>query len=175
MSKLQELINTFKNDERWNTVNRDGSRRFDKEIAWIESMVRDYADKLKMPVDRVVELTEARRDYSWPNYYQPANFPPIDSDNIFGVFETAEAFKEHIQQNYKGFKCPRCGNVGNNPQECDHRIAKDGVCDWTSYGLCKTGISVIILAAGVTPIPFFAPEPKEKPPVPAGTDTGEKK
>jgi len=162
MDKLQELLEKLRNDKMWNTENRDGSRRFDKEIAWIEEMIKQYSEKLGLSTDKTTELMEAQRDYSWPNYYQPANFPPLDSDNIIGVFDTVDAFNLHFKRTYKGFKCPRCGNIGRHPQECEHRIAKDGVCDWASYGLFKSGIQVVILESGIKPIDIFPPVPKDK-------------
>jgi len=157
MDKLQKLLDEFRNDATWNTQNRDGSHRFDKEILWIESMLMEYAEKLDISVDKVVELAEKRRSYSWPNYYQESNFPPLDSDGLIGVFETYEAFRTYAGENYSGFKCSSCGNVGKNPEECDHRIAKDDICDWCSFGLFKSGISVIVLESGLRAIPIFEP------------------
>lgn len=160
MDKLKQLLEQFTNDPTWNTENANGTHRFDKEISWIEQMVKDYAEKLNLTTDRVVEIMEKGRDYSWPNYYQPANFPGIDSDNIVGVFETFQAFHEHAKINWKGFKCPHCGSIGSHPQECSHRISKDGKCDWCSYGLLHLGRSVIILEDGLKAIPIFDPVPK---------------
>lgn len=161
MDKLHELLEKFRNDEHWNTKYGDGTHRFDKELAWIESMVKDYAENLHLPVDRVVELMEQKRDYSWPNYYQPANFPPLDSESLVGVFDTFDAFNKHAKEKYAGFLCGKCGNVGPHPQECEHRIKKDGKCDWTSYGLFLSGTSVIILEDGLKAIPIFKPVLKE--------------
>lgn len=161
MDKLQELLEKFRYDTGWNAENRDGTHRFDKEIAWIEIMVKDYSEKLGLSVDKTVELMEEKRTYSWPNYYQPANFPPLDSKEVIGVFETFKAFKEHVIQNYKGFKCGACGNIGHHPQECDHRIKKDGICDWTSYGLFTSDIHAVIIESGIKPIPIFPPIPKD--------------
>lgn len=39
MNKLDELLEKFRSDKGWNTENRDGSHRFDKEIEWIGRMV----------------------------------------------------------------------------------------------------------------------------------------
>lgn len=154
---LNELIETFKNDKSWNTENSDGSHRFDKKIAWIETMIKEYAERFNMPVDKVVELMENKRDYSWPNYYQEANFPPIDDKNLIGVFETFEAFNEYATKHYKGFRCSKCGNVGIHAQLCEHRIMEDGKCDWTSYGLFESPTKVIILESGFASIPIFEP------------------
>lgn len=162
MDKLQELLEKFRNDESWNTENRDGTHRFDKEILWIESMFKDYAEKLSIPLDKVIDLIEGKRTYSWPNYYQEANFPTLDDKNLIGIFETFDSFRQHAESSYQGFKCGACGNIGHHPQECDHRIDKDGKCDWTSYGLFKSWFSVIILEDGIKAIPIFEPVMKDE-------------
>lgn len=160
MSKLDELIDKFRNDKSWNTLERDGSHRFDKELIWLEQTIKDYAKHFEMSEDEVVDIMEKGRTYSWPNYYQPANFPPIEKfDSLIGVFKTFEEFAEHQKVHWKGFKCPSCGNVGKHPQECQHRIDKDGVCDWTSYGFLKAPDRVIVLESGFKAIPIFEPVP----------------
>ena len=83
--KLQEMLAEFRADPVWNTPEPGGGHRFDKELEWLEGMVKSYAQRLGLPEDRVAEIMEANRSYSWPNYYQPANFPGLDSENIGGV------------------------------------------------------------------------------------------
>lgn len=161
MDKLQELIEEFTNDKDWNRLNKDGTHRFDKEIAWIETMIKEYAEKLNFTIDKTVEMMEAKRTYSWPNYYQEANFPKLDGKDIVGIFDTFEAYRNHAEKHYKGFKCSACGTIGSHPQLCIHRLNKDGKCDWTSYGLFSSGIYVVILESGIKPIPIFEPVPKE--------------
>ena len=161
MDKLQKLLEKFRNDKDWNTENHDGTHRFDKELLWIESMILDYASKLNLPIDKVVELVEGKRDYSWPNYYQSTNFPPLDSNGLIGVFETFEDFRSHAQKHYKGYRCGQCGEISVHPQECLHKNKRDGKCDWTSYGLFRSGFSVIILENGLSAIPIFEPALKD--------------
>lgn len=161
MDKLQELLDKFRNDENWNTEEKNGSHRFDKKLEWIKFMIKDYSEKLSLSIDRTVEIMEEKRTYSWPNYYQEANFPPLNSSGLIGVFDTFEDFRKHTLNNYKGFKCGACGNIGSDPQECEHRIKKDGKCDWTSYGLFSSGVSVIILESGLKAISIFKPVDKE--------------
>lgn len=161
MDKLKTLIEGFRNDTIWNTPNKDGSHRFDKEIAWIEEMIRNYAEALNMTTDEVVDLMEKGRNYSWPNYYQQCNFPQLDSKSILGVFKTLEEFRNHSRENWQGYRCPKCGAISANPQECLHRAKGDGVCDWCSFGFFKSDKSVIILEIGLKAIPIFEPVPKE--------------
>lgn len=151
------MLETFRNNEHWNTLEPGGGHRFDKKLAWIESMVKSYAEKLGLYEDRVAEIMEEKRTYSWPNYYQPYNFPGIDSASLVGVFDTFDTFHEHARKHWKGFMCPRCGSISPYPQECVHRIEKDGKCDWCSYGIFKSWKRVVILEDGIKAIPIFEP------------------
>jgi len=160
--KLQEMLEVFRSDEAWNTPEPDGGHRFDKELEWLEGMVKSYAQKLGLPEDRVVEIMEKNRTYSWPNYYQPGNFPDLDSTDLVGVFDTYEAFHEHTRKRWKGFTCPKCGTISPHPQLCIHRLENDGKCDWCSYGLFKSFTRVIILENGLEAIPIFKPAEKEE-------------
>jgi hypothetical protein len=161
MDKLSNLLKTFREDENWNTPYGNGNHRFDKEIAWIEQMVKEYADALGTTTDKVVDLMERGRTYSWPNYYQEANFPGLSSDRIYGVFETLGDFHKHSELHWRGFRCPKCGDISHNPQECIHRRLRDGKCDWCAYGLFRSGKGVVILQNGLDLIPIFEPVPKE--------------
>ena len=75
MNKLDELLEEFRSDKGWNTENRDGSHRFDKEIEWIGRMVKEYAEYFKMPVDEVVEIMEKKRTYSCAKLLSKSEFP----------------------------------------------------------------------------------------------------
>lgn len=161
MGKLEELIEKFKNDKSWNTEYKDGSHRFDKEILWIEEMVNEYAAFFKVSTDEIVDKMESERTYSWPNYYQPANFPsPSSFGELVGIYKTFEEFRSYSEDKFNGFKCPRCGTVGSHPQLCVHRLNKDGTCDWCADGLLKAKDSVIILENGFKSIPIFEPVAK---------------
>lgn len=162
MDKLQGLLEQFRSDETWNTKGRDGKHRFDDKLAWIETMVAEYAAALGRSTDEVVDLMEKCRDYSWPNYYQKANFPGLDSNEIYGVFDTFEDFRNTSKEKWKGFRCPRCGDITPYPQECKHRLEKDGKCDWCSFGLFRSGKGVIVIENGLGLIPIFEPVPKEE-------------
>ena len=149
---LNEMIEKFENDVHWNTLERDGSRRFDKKIPWIRKMVEQYATKLGLTTDDVATKFEEDRNYSWPNYYQPANFPDLGNIETVKIYETREEF--HVAN--KAFKCPNCGTVGSNPTNCQHRIDKDGKCDWTAGGLFRFGLQAIIVKeASYVPILIF--------------------
>lgn len=135
--------------------------RFEKTIEWFQTMVKEYAAVLNMDPDEVVRLFETKRDYWWPNYYQPANFPQIASKGFLGVFDTLEDLKKHAHEHWLGFKCPFCGDISWNPSECEHRTKKDGKCNYTSGGLIGTGYRVIVKEIRITPIAIMPPVPKE--------------
>jgi hypothetical protein len=154
MNKLDVLIEKFEKDEGWNTLSKDGSRRFDEKLIWLKKMVEQYAEKLHMSIDAVVDNFENNRDYSWPNYYQEAKFPNIEEAENITVYETLDDFN---RENRK-FKCPKCGNIYTHPTQCEHRIKKDGICDWTAGGLLKFGLHyVVVKDRSLVPIGIFEP------------------
>lgn len=97
-----------------------------------------YAEWLQVePVD-IFNALEQKRSYSYPNYYQWANFPRLDSD--VKIFENIGDLHLAFQP-AKGFICPACERVSKNPYECDAtKNASKSVkkCDWKSYGLLRT-------------------------------------
>jgi hypothetical protein len=101
-----------------------------------------------MEPDRVAEIMEEKRNYSWPNYYQRCNFPGLSANSVIGVFDTFEAFRDHATEHWAGFKCPKCGDISKHPQLCIHRLEKDGKCDWCSDGLFKSARGVIVIENG---------------------------
>lgn len=162
MGKLEEVLDTFRHDEAWNTLNPNGTHRFDEKIAWIEAMVKSYAEALHMTADEVITMMEEKRDYSWPNYYQEANFPGIQSEALYGVFDDFDQFRTYSMENWTGYKCPKCGDISPSPQECVHRFKKDRKCDWCAYGLFKAPKGVVIKSAGLGMIPIFEPVNKQE-------------
>lgn len=148
---LEAQLEFFRKDESWNSLNRDGTRRFDKEILWIEKMVKEYADKFHMSPDEMMKKMEEKRDYSWPNYYQESNFS-LNRENIIGIFETG---KEFVEKFPKGFICPKCGRITKNPEECQDGTPE--ACDWKAYGLFSGPAGVVITSKGFDVIPVFFP------------------
>ncbi len=119
-------------------------------------MVEQYSKKLEMSIDEVVEVFESNRGYSWPNYYQPANFPNLEKIENIKIYETIKEFKEENNL----FKCPSCGNVYTHPTKCEHRIKEDGICDWTAGGFFKIGLqNIIIKDISILPMAIFETAP----------------
>lgn len=155
---LERVLDEFRNDKTWNTENKDGTHRFDEKIKWIEKMVKEYAEYFNLSVDDVITKLEEDRTYSWPNYYQEANFNNVsDFGNLLGIYNTFDDFNNYAKENWNGFKCPRCGSIGSHPQLCIHRLNKDGICDWSASGFITSKDGVIILENGFKRIPIFEP------------------
>ncbi len=138
MSKLECAIKEMADKTTWEEYRRGD---FNKRVVEICS---HYADKLNLDPLEVFEALERQRTYSYPNYYQEANFPNLDKVMIF---ENVEEMNKIISPS-KGFKCPACGGVSKSHTVCDSGVEKDGnVCDWKSYGLFRTlgkGLSILI-------------------------------
>lgn len=152
-SFFETTIEKFTNDESWNTLELDGSRRMTKTIQWIKEIVEHYAETLSMTKDEVMKLFEKERDYSWPNFYQESKIPKIDSKKMIGIFDTKKDFFDQ----YPIFKCPNCGTISEYPSFCIHRKKEDGICDWTAGGLFRGPYSVIIKEIGIVPFAIFEP------------------
>ncbi len=155
---LTEVLNKFKNDTSWNTENKDGSHRFDEKLKWLEKTVKEYAKYFNTTEDEVITIMENNRTYSWPNYYQEANFKSVsDFDSLLGIYKTFDDFNNYSNEHWKGFKCPKCGTIGSHPQICIHRLNKDNKCDWVADGLFRAKDGIIVLENGFDVIPIFEP------------------
>lgn len=140
---LAGMLEAFRNDEE-NKADSDGRRRFDRKLEWLEETVKRYAEKIGVTPDECAALLDAGRNCWWPNYYNESNFPPLDSKNFLGYFESPDAAGAYAREHWCGFRCPKCGNIGKSPTECDHRIKGDGVCDWCAFGLFQSPFVVLV-------------------------------
>lgn len=158
---LAGMLEAFRNDKE-NTRYENGETRFGRDLEWLEGMVKRYAEKIGVSPDECTALLEAGRDYWWPNYYQPSNFPDFDDAHFVGYFESPEAAGAYAREHWSGFRCPKCGTVGSSPNECAHRVAKDGVCDWCAFGLfCSPFVVVVRNGDTLVAGHVFEPVPKE--------------
>lgn len=161
--QLKDVLQGFREDKSWNTENADGTYRFDEKLQWLEKTVKEYAEFFHLSEDEIITKMEDKRKYSWPNYYQEANFPDVSSfGELVGIYKSIEEFNNYSKEHFAGFRCPKCGNIGSNPQECEHRIDNDKVCDWAAYGFFKPKDGIIVLEHGFQKIPIFEPVIKYK-------------
>ena len=163
---VEEIIQQFCEKENWGmSPNETTATRFAKELDWLREMVKEYAEFFGMTPDEMIAEFESKRDYSFPNYYQPANFPSLkrykEDPYFVGVFATPEDFKRHAVENWIGFKCPNCGSIGNDPTQCKHRAANDRKCDWCASGLFQSEWFIIVRSIRYSRIPIFEPVAKD--------------
>lgn len=99
---------------------------------WAVDRAKHYEEKLGISWKEILKSWEDDRTYWFMNYYQDAEQPLIDSDNVF-VFETVEELREKCGQQ---FICPHCKGISTDPYECNSgKKVHKKVCDWKSYGL----------------------------------------
>lgn len=122
----KKLLSAVERDEL-----RDSLHNYREKLDWIIERVRHYAGKTGLSAIDILNAWESHRSYWYMNYYQEANQPLIEAENVH-VFDTVEAFKESVGA--PQFRCPKCKGVSSDPYECN---ASDD-CDWKSYGLFGT-------------------------------------
>lgn len=102
----------------------------------IEEICEHYGEALGYSAIEVFKALEKWRDYSYPNYYQWANFPRLDEVIVFkNSDEMLDKVKPHL-----GFRCPNCEGKTKSPYVCDSgkKVDDDKTCDWKVYGLFGT-------------------------------------
>ena len=114
-------------------------------LKWAVARAQHYAEKTGLTPEAIMDAWEQQRGYWYMNFYQEANQPEIEGDNV-RVFETVADMMESI--GHTGFRCPACEGVSNSPYQCTTGIARDGkTCDWKVYGLfghLGKGVSVFV-------------------------------
>ena len=114
--------------------------RIDGFINTIIEICEYYAEQLSLTPLAVFDALEKKRDYTYPNYYQWANFPKFD-DVI--VFKTKREMTKKLKPKL-GFICPSCGGISKSESRCDADKKK---CNWAAYGLFGTlgkGIRIVV-------------------------------
>ena len=137
----RKLVAAVEHDEKQSP----GFHDYRGKLAWIVSQAKHYADKTGLTPEAILDAWDAKRSYWYMNYYQPANQPSIESDNV-RVFETVADLLASIGKT--GFRCPNCEAVSKSPYTCDSGVKTHGkVCDWKVYGLfghMGKGVSVFV-------------------------------
>ena len=126
---------------------------------WVIERATQYAEKLNVPMEQILEGWETQRTYWHQNFYQDANQPDISKCHVV----TLEAWKAELvkrfgedKSNWK-FKCPSCGHVqsfsdfesigqdGNLSYiNCIGRYIKNTGCDWSINGLFAINTTTVI-------------------------------
>lgn len=107
---------------------------------WVIDRAKHYAEKTGLSVDEVLESWEEDRSYWFLNYYQECNQPELKDGTK--VFASIDEWRKSVGD--KGFRCTMCGGVSTDPCKCNSGLPmKSGKnCDWTTYGLFLSGVSV---------------------------------
>src|SRR3990167_10911192 len=166
-SGLEAMIETLYKHDKHLTERRFGNLRH-----WIKSKMLEYAEFLGMDAKELFLVSESKRSYWSPNYYQEAKFPKLDG---ITVLETQADFQAIVDKAQGRFICPACKRITTHPQTCnsgyeniERIIGKRGkVCDWKAYGFLGClgqGYTFLIRERipeiGVQPITIFQPAPE---------------
>ncbi|HAS5778580.1 TPA: hypothetical protein I7E95_002538 [Vibrio cholerae] len=115
-----------------------GEKRAESTAAFILGFLPNYAEKLGVSQEQVLDAIEAKRTYSAVNYYQAANFPSLEGVRVFA---TKQEFLELAPS--KQFRCPSCGGVSSDPYQCN----ASQKCGWNASGFFGTldkGVRILV-------------------------------
>lgn len=132
----------------------DDNCRHKTQKKWILDRSQHYADFLGLSTEEILTAWERERDYWYMNFYQDGNQPPLSGERkntyIFDDEATARVAISQCKEEKK-FRCALCREPTKSPQTCDSgaiveniKDGKDGPCNWTSYGLFKTGVTLVV-------------------------------
>ena len=138
---LEELIHDLTRDPKQNGWE---SHRIEKEKE-IAEICQRYAEYFNYTPEQVFLALERNRTYSYPNYYQEANFPKKDA---FDIYQNHDELREALKPEL-GFRCPSCKGISTDPYECSQEE-----CDWKSYGFLKFGLYKFTIAENWILKPF---------------------
>ena len=132
-----------------------------EKLDWALARAQQYADRLGVDREKVLEAWENDRGYWYVNYYQESNQPSLEGKDVVVMAEWAaegERLYGKERLDWK-FKCPFCGhvqtarmfkNAGMNPHlaytNCASRYGLGGkkTCKWTIGGLLRVGGRYVI-------------------------------
>jgi len=135
---------------------------------WVLDKAKEYADKIGITPEAVIEEWEADRNYWYMNYYQEAKQPAID-----GPLMRYEDWQKELRTRFGddpkqwAFKCPACGNTQriadfelhgiDEPEakvtsSCIGRHVKGIGCNWTLGGLLQIHKQHVLRGAIVFPV-----------------------
>lgn len=105
---------------------KTGQERADNIRNLLAKVLPNWSKHLGLSQLEVLQSIEKSRRVNAVNHYQESKMPLLDDVR---VYEGAEGFKDDHKG--LGFRCPSCGGVSTNPQECNADPQK---CNWKSYG-----------------------------------------
>lgn len=174
INKLKEaVLNDCKNGDNCfndNGCDKNKSKCFHKycdTYKWIIDRAMHYAKKLDIEYLEVLDQWEERRTYWYMNYYQEAQQPLLDSENIVMLNEWRSELKKRFGDDPKNWKfvCPACGHIQscgdfedegyqreNAYYNCIGRFKKGVGCTWTIGGLLNIHKTTVIKKCTAYPV-----------------------
>lgn len=128
--------------EKCNNPSCNCFQKYCDHFKWIIDRAKHYAEKTGLNWEDILNVWEKNRSYWYMNYYQNANQPLLEGNNI-KIYETIEEAKKEIG---KQFRCPACKGISTDPYECNSGLQitdikhntkekKKIICNWKVYGL----------------------------------------
>lgn len=149
---VDDIIEKVKQEARDGFKGEAGEKRAEHLEEFISQMLDNYSQCLGLSKLEILSAIEAKRDYSAVNYYQAANFPMLNNDEVV-IYKDQKEMLESIKLE-NGFRCPACGGISSNPYECNSGESMNKkknkkaskaeedffgeVCNWKSYGFLGT-------------------------------------
>lgn len=134
----KKLLEAVERDEEKSS----GMHDYRGKMQWVLDRAQHYADATGLTQEEILDAWEEQRGYWYMNWYQECNQPEI-GDGTVRVFDTNKDVRESIGK--PAFRCPWCGGVSTDPQQCDTgslvkniKDGEDGPCNWKAYGLFGT-------------------------------------
>lgn len=130
-----------------------------KHFKWVIDRAKYYEQVTGVSFQQVLQHWEEQRNYWWLNYYQDCNQPEL-TDAVH-IFDTVEDAKKSFGD--KGFRCPYCHGISENPYECTagtivkNLNGKKQPCNWKAYGLFRMNLSPIFIKEGCINQEIFTP------------------
>ncbi|MGR5328590.1 hypothetical protein [Photobacterium damselae] len=131
--KDQDLMNAI--NKMCDSINNCDSHK-DRTINFIVKKCNEYSEALDLTPLEVFNAMEKARTYSYPNYYQEANFPDLTEPNVF-LFKSMTELQETVKKE-NGFICPACDGISTSATRCNCKKDDGTECDWAAYGLFRT-------------------------------------
>lgn len=131
---MEKTIDKLKDQARDSWRGEVGEERAEKLEMYLRNKLAEYSNALDIPQEEILEAWEKDRSYNAINYYQEANQPAIENDNV-KVFDNIEEMLKAIGE--QKFRCPACNGISTNPYACnsEKEIQEGKTCDWKVYGL----------------------------------------
>lgn len=128
-----KLLRAVEKDE----ASSPGFHDYRGKLQWVLDRVKHYAETTGVDPAALLNTWETNRSYWYMNYYQDANQPLLNAENV-KVFDDMEQLKASIDG--QGFRCPMCQGKSNSPYSCDSglKVKSEKICDWKAGGLFGT-------------------------------------